>query len=291
MTKAELDGRPYAVALRSTWTSHTGVAHKVFESDVNRAIAELGSSDNDALRWAIVQMITPTLTEADLEGGLIPYVTESGVGVDWVVMYPDTGTVLGICEHKPLGAPAHTAWASHRLLADKAAVDCDDGYLDEVNANLAVLDSEVFTHDQLSGLRYYTYKPVAGGRRSALDQIVKYRADYDGCFPCHILSDQGSSANEIYRSRSKNARDQPYHYVDEAFPVHSTADALKRLASALASAELTAAERSDITRVVDAMWMRGPVSIHQDLTDEAKRLVSEVARDAGYNSNVQWRRR
>ncbi|RDI17261.1 hypothetical protein DEU38_12397 [Rhodococcus sp. AG1013] len=287
----DLDRAPYAAPLRSTWTSNTGVAHKAFEGDINRAIAALGSSDNDALRWAIVQMITPTLTEADLEDGRIPYVTESGDGVDWVVLYPDTGTVLGICEHKPLGAPAHGVWASHSLLFDETAVICDDGYLDEVAANLAVLDSELFTRDQLNGLRYFSYKAVTGGMRSSIDQVLKYRADYGGRFPCHILSDQGSSADEIYRHRGKDAPYQPYRYVDEAFPVHSTADALNRLAVALASVELTPAEKSDLTRVVDAMWMRGPVSIDHDLTDAAKALVSAVARDAGYNSEVEWRKR
>lgn len=287
----ELDGAPYAEPLRSTWISHTGVARKAFESDINRAVAALGSSDNDALRWAIVQMITPTLTEEDLDDGRIPYVTESGNGVDWVVMYPDTDTVLGICEHKPLGAPAHGAWASHSLLFDETAVICDDGYLDEVDANLAVLDSERFTEEQVTGLRFWTYKKVPGGVRSSMDQVLKYRADHGGRFPCHILSDQGASADEIYRSRGKNALHQPYRYVDEAFPVHSTADALNHLAAALASVELTLAEKSDLTQVVDAMWMRGPASIDTDLTEAAKSLVSAAARDAGYNSEVEWRKR
>lgn len=286
-----LDHAPYAEPLRSTWTSHTGVARKAFEGDINRAIAALGSSDHEALRWAIVQMITPTLTEADLEDGRIPYVTESGDGVDWVVKYPDTGTVLGICEHKPLGAPAHGAWASHRLLFDETVVICEDGYLDEVAANLAVLDRIVFTKEQLTSLRYWSYKDVSGGMRSSMDQVLKYRADYVGRFPCHILSDQGASVNEIYRSRGKDAPHRPYRYVDTAFPVHSTADALNRLATALASVELTAPEKSDVTQVVDAMWMRGPVSIDHDLTDAAKSLVSVAARDAGYDREIEWQNR
>lgn len=286
-----LDRPPYAAPLKSTWTSSTGVALKAGESYINRAVAALGSSNREALRWAIVRMITPTVTQADLEGGgRIPYVTESGDGVDWVVEYPDTGTVLGICEHKPVGAPPHGTWASHSLLFDTTAVICGDGYLDEITANLTVLDSSVFTEDQLDGLRYWTYKHVAGGMRSSMDQVLKYRADYDGRFPCHILSDQGASVNEIYGRRGKDAPHQPYRYIDTAFPVHSTADALNRLAVALASVQLTPAEKSDVVQVVDAMWMRGPVSIDHDLTDAAKSLVSAAARDAGYNNEVEWER-
>ncbi|WP_137875450.1 hypothetical protein [Rhodococcus sp. Q] len=285
----DLDHAPYAEPLRSTWISHTGVAYKAFEADINRAIAALGSSGSEALRWAVVQMITPTLTESDLEDGRIPYVTESGNGVDWVVMYPDTGTVLAICEHKPRGAPPHGAWGSHSLLFDETAVVCENGYLDEVTANLEVLDRDVFTADQVSDLRYWSYQPVkavAGGMRSALDQVLKYRADHGGRIPCHILSDQGSSVNEIYCSGR-----EPYRYVEVAFPVHSTADALNRLATALERVELTPAEQSAITKVVDAMWMRGPVSIDHNLTDAAQSLVSPAARDAGYNAEVEWRKR
>ncbi|OUS97395.1 hypothetical protein [Rhodococcus sp. NCIMB 12038] len=286
-----LDHAPYTEPFRSTWTSYTGVALKAFEGDINRAIAALGSSDNEDMRWAIVQMITPALTEADLEDRRIPYVTESGDGVDWVVTYPDVGTVLGICEHKPLGAPAHGAWASHSLLSDKTAVVCEEGYLEEVAANIEVLDSAVFTEEQLTDLRYWTYKAVPGGMRSSIDQVLKYRADYDGRFPCHILSDQGTSVNEIYLLRGKDAPHRPYRYVDTAFPVHSTADALNRLAAALAGVDLTPAEKSDVTRVVDAMWMRGPVAIDHDLTDAAKTLVSAAARDAGYNKEIEWQHR
>ncbi|MCK0439388.1 hypothetical protein MUG78_07925 [Gordonia alkaliphila] len=256
---------PYAEPLRSTWRSSTGVALKAHEGGINKAVAALGSSDNDALRWAVVQMIAPSLTEADLVNGRVPYVVESGNGVDWVVTYPDNEEVLAICEHKPLGAPAHGTWASHSLLFDRAAVRCDDGYLDEVAANLAVLDGDVIAEEELSGLRFWTYKNVAGGKRSAMDQILKYRADYGGRIPCHILSDQGANVNEIYIGRDADEVEVPYRYVKEEFPVHSTAEALKRLASALENVELSPSEESDVTRVVDAMWMRGPARIDQDL--------------------------
>lgn len=286
---SNLDHAPYAAPLRSTWASTTGVAHRAREGDINRSVAALGSSDHEALRWSIVRMITPSITDADIErSGRVPYVTESGNGVDWVVQYPDTGTVLGICEHKPLGAPAHGAWASHWLLSDEKAVTCDDGYLDEVAANLQVLDRRVFTREQLSDLRFWTFKTVPGGMRSSMDQVLKYRNDYDGRFPCHILSDQGTTVNEIYRARGKGAPPQPYSYKTEVFPVHTTASALNELAAALTGVELTVTERSNVTQVVDAMWMRGPQSLDDQLNDRAKALVSDAARDAGYNHETEW---
>lgn len=279
-------------SFRSTWNSSTGIALKADERDVNRAVAALGSSDREELRWAIVRMITPNITERDLDDrSRIPYVIESGASVDWVVGYPDTGVVLGICEHKPLGAPAHGSWASHDLLFDETAVKLHDGYRAEVNANLHILDLPVFTDDQLSRrLRYYTYKEVSGGRKSSMDQVLKYRADFGGRLPCHILSDQGTTVNDIYRSRGRNALHRPYEYVEDAFPVHTTAQALDYLAHALEGVPLTKTEEEDVTQVVDAMWMRGPRHINRTMTDSAKKLVSNAAHDAGYNPDIRWTR-
>lgn len=276
-------------SFRSTWKSSKGVALKAHEPDINRAVAALGSSDRGDLRRAIIAMIAPSITEHDFEDGRVPYVSESGTGVDWVVGYPDTGVVLGICEHKPLGAPAHGSWASHDLLFDETAVTLHDGYRAEVAANLHVLDSPVFTADQVSSLRYYTYKDVRGGRRSSMDQVLKYRADF-GRLPCHILSDQGATVNDIYRSRGRSPLHRPYDYIEGAFPVHTTAQALDNLARALDGVRLDLEEKAAVTEIVDAMWMRGPKHIDYAMTAEAKSLVSRDAHDAGYNPDIRWTR-
>lgn len=102
---------------------------------------------------------------------------------------------------------------SHKLLFDETAVTCENGYLNEVAANLPVLDRVVFTRKQLADLRYWTSKKVPGGMRSSMDQVLNYRDHYRGRFPCHIVSDQGANVNNIYRSRNKRC-------AAPALPVH-----------------------------------------------------------------------
>ena len=273
---------PYDTPLHATVTSTTGVALKAFEADINREVAALGSSRNQGLRWAIVRAIAPTLTKGDLPSGETPYVKESGRGVDWVITDRETDRALAIVEHKPLGAPAHGTWASHRLLFNTTAVICDAGYLQELTAHLNVLD-RLFSEDEVVGpLRHYSYKiEKSGKRQSSLDQVLKYYDDFGGRLPVHILSDQGKDVNEIYGTPG-----QPYRYNTERFPVHATATALNTLAVELSGIALTPAELCAVTRVVDAMWMRGPTHIDNDLIDEAKALVSPAARYAGYNTDV-----
>lgn len=288
-------GTPYANPMPGQQLTATGVTFRPHEEPINRAVSQLGQSDNEWLRAAIIYAIAPQLGPVDLIDDRVPYIVESGCDVDWIVVDidPETTeeTVLAITEHKPLSAPVQFSRAFTEIFYDpNVPLEIAEGYLEEMEPFREILDSGCFTQEELDAvdgyLRFYEGSYINRDKTQqflSLPQVLVYWHRHQ--MPCQILTDITTSAQQLYYAKPRNGFERPYQLVDEMFPTHTTAQTLNELAARLYGVALTEDEHAEVTRVVDAMWMRGPVDIDDHLTKSAQQLVSQAARWASYNAS------
>lgn len=273
---------PYDEPIVSDFVSPNGIGLTYRENPFNRAVADLGHSENPELRSAIVQMVAPQLPPHQWPGGRVPWVVDTGTDADWRIEDAD-GTVLAITEHKPAEAPAHWSRGPVEYLMDPAGVTCEEGYVKELETCAPVLNKKKFTLEEVAEIapliRYFGRMGIPKKNPLAYDhrmpQVVVYRARHG--LPCQILTDSASTATELYIRPDSTWR--PYELVDSEYPIHTTAEALNILAHALKDVDLTWEENAEVTRIADAMWMRAPWEIEgvpfEDLmSQDAMSLVS-----------------
>lgn len=290
---------PYDEPIQSDRVSPNGIGLTYREESFNRAVAELGHSENDELRSAIVQMVAPQLPPNQWPRGNVPWVIEAGNDTDWRIEDAD-GNVLAITEHKPAGAPAHWARGPVEYLMDPEGVSCEDGYIEELKACAHVLNKKEFTLEEDAEItpliRYFGRMGTPKGNPRAyyhrMPQVIVYRARHG--LPCQILTDSASTATELYIGSDGDRDWCPYKLVDSEYPIHTTADALNSLAQALDGVDLTWEENAAVTRIADAMWMRAPweiggVLIEDLMSDAAMRLISLPALWASKHiAEINW---
>ncbi|TWS21579.1 hypothetical protein FK529_03060 [Tsukamurella asaccharolytica] len=288
---------PYDTPVQGGWTSVTGVSARPHEAQVNSSLAALGRSSNPYLRRAIVAAIVPT-TDVDEWPTDELWIKERGDDADWLIFdHLENGQVVAACEHKPMHAPAQWSRASTAAFYDERAGQAIRNlanYQSTLNPYRHVLDQKTFTTNDLAAIEapdpvYYFSKRSKnrghehGHLQHVIPQVLNYWHRHH--VTIHILNDKHCSASELYK-----ATGDPYGLQDALFPIHTTADTLNVIATRLKGVRLTSDEAQALTRVLDAMWIRGPERIDHSLDDEARRLISPAARWVGYHmDDVEWR--
>lgn len=287
---------PYDEPIRSDCVSPNGVGLTYHESPFNRAVADLGQSQNEELRAAVVHMVAPQLPSDQWPDGKVPWVVDTGDDVDWRVQDAD-GNVLAITEHKPAEAPAHWTRGPVEYLMDPGGVTCDEGYIEELRACAHILNKERFSLEEDAEItpliRYFGRMGYPKKNPQSYDhrmpQVIVYRARHK--MPCQILTDSAATATDLYIPEGC-----AYELVDSEYPIHTTADALNAFAQALQGVDLTWDENAAVIRIADAMWMRAPWEIDgvpfEDLiSDAAMRLVSLPALWASRHiADIDWQK-
>lgn len=270
-----------------------GITVNPNEGAVNKLIGQAGSVKNGDVRSAIIYGLTDS---DEFAGG---YVREAGSGADFKV-HSGAGLdspIVAQIEHKPVGAPEHWAKANLADLENDKYCTVDQSWYSELLAIQELVDAKEYlfsdwpadiynpwTCNYKDGKKSWKSIPGAMGH-FRLPQVLVYATRLD--LPCALINDSEvhSTANDLYLSR----RSQEFITLrDDAYPIHSTADVLNRIAERLDVRAVDDETRKIVQTAVGYLWMRGPYEIDLEITEEASALVPSEFHEAGRASSEQW---
>lgn len=241
--------------LRSTYVcSAHQIPIKVWESDLNRGVARLGSHPDPSVRRATIQAIWPDVNVTCC--GEIAQVTESGFDADWILSCRTCGDVIALAEHKPFGAPKQWSVAEIAAYRGPGLLDAPQWVID------FPLECEgthsPHTHGGAHpGLIVRNSNPPVTQLRAP--QVLVYSHKH-GDKPVTIVQYENIPASELYGTTTVRA-DIDFRLNEELFPVRTTDQFLESLAQALDEVPLDDETNSFARNLMGALWYRSAATL------------------------------
>ncbi|ORI22045.1 hypothetical protein BH686_16740 [Rhodococcus erythropolis] len=258
--------------IQSTWVCSTHrIPIKFLENSLNARIGQLGSSDNEQLRAALIRAFTLTDPVCEHCEG-VSYLGSTNNDVDFLVTCPTDRHIRGGAEHKPLGANPTgseavpemylpTSYSSSRLV-ESPVLDAPSW--------IANLDPACkVPHRVIDCNSWHLHIPsrrrgFEGYLEFAAPQLLVYahrhRFELDRI---SIISDQGFTASEIYETDRWGQNS--FQLSTEVFPLITTRQVLTGLAVELEGVEVSLPQRIQLVSIFEAMAHRAGLLSQLDL--------------------------
>lgn len=224
----------------------------------------------------------------------MPHLEESGNSADFLAVDLSPAgarTVLAHTEHKPGRTPAqwNHAITTEDLLSCPAVVVTAEQAA-HIRRYQHILDKRWITDDdfdeiggyQCNGLKDHPKQP--GHYESVWPQVIGYLTFPTSLPVVQVIADRSDDINALYKTEEVWYRLKP-----EYFPICTSADVLNVLAREIDLSRLSPDELSELTRVVDALWMSADWEINEECDDAVRNLVSDATWHIAHNwDEADW---